>query len=171
MIKFNRPILALLALAVLLLGPPLVADADAQATISSDFALNAGGDTPSPGIALTAPMFTGGVVDVGLVGRITRSTWTAGDMTEDAVTTTAAVRVTSAAPIWRIRPYIDVGLSNLNGTFAVRDALALDVTPGLQLYVRESWGLGFSLPTMALYDVPGIFKPGNRFVVSIFGHV
>ena len=155
-----------LALGILAVALP----AFAQGSISADSALVSDDSAPSPGMTFTARLLGSELAALELFGRVASEPFQDNDGTQhNATTTSAGVRVTTADPIWRIKPFIGIGFANVNGLLSLNDAMQLEIQPGLRFYVRPSWGVGATWPFYALSDLPATLTRDQPIVFSVFG--
>ena len=85
-------------------------------------------------------------------------------------TTQAGVRF-HAPTVWgRVQVYGAVGFEHLaSGALDLSDVLAIKVQPGIRVYVREFWGVGFRTPPIRVSTKGNPYDRQTRVVVSIFG--
>ena len=156
---FHAKVAGAVLLALLI---PVGASAQQRASISLDSALAP--DSVDPGVTLTAPIHSDVVSLYAHIGR---------DSDEHGVvhqTTQAGLRF-HAPTVWnRVQPYVALGFEHLaSGTLDISDVLSLKVQPGVRVYVREYWGVGFRTPPIRVSTKGNPYDRQTRVLVSVFG--
>ena len=65
--------------------------------------------------------------------------------------TQAGLRLHAPAYRGRVQPYVAIGFEHLvTGALDLADLLALKLQPGVRIYVRDSWGVGFRTPPIRI---------------------
>ena len=138
------------------------ASAQQRASISLDSALAP--NSVDPGVTFTAPIhdsLASLYVHIGrdgdANGRVHQSTQ-------------AGVRFHAPTFRGRVQPYVAVGFEHLvTGAIDLSDILALKVQPGVRVYVRDSWGVGFRTPPIRISSTGNPYDRQTRVLISVFG--
>ena len=136
--------------------------AQQRASISLDSALAP--DSVNPGITLTAPINSDIVSLYAHIGR---------DSDADGMvhqSTHAGIRFHAPILYGRFQPYAAIGFEHLaTGTLDLSDVLSLHVQPGVRVYVREFWGVGFRSPPIRVSMKGKPYDRQTHVIISIFG--
>ena len=157
---FHAAVTGSVLLAFLLI--PTVVGAQQRASISLDSALAP--NSVDPGVTFTAPIHDS---LASLYAHIGRDADPNGMIHQS---TQAGVRFHAPTFRGRVQPYVAVGFEHLvTGAIDLSDVLALKVQPGVRVYVRDSWGVGFRTPAFHISSTGNPYDRQTRVVVSIFG--
>ena len=138
------------------------ASAQQRASVSLDSALAP--TTVDPGVTFTAPIHDSLASLYVHIGRDADATGTGHQSTQ------AGVRFHAPTFRGRVQPYVAVGFEHLvTGAIDLSNLLAFKVQPGVRLYVREFWGVGFRTPPFHISSTGNPYNRTTRVVVSVFG--
>ena len=136
--------------------------AQQRASISLDSALAP--TTVDPGVTFTAPIHDSLASLYVHIGRDADATGTGHQSTQ------AGVRFHAPTYKGRVQPYVAVGFEHLvTGAIDLSDILALKVQPGVRVYVREFWGVGFRTPPFRISSTGNPYDRQTHVLISVFG--
>ena len=119
---------------------------------------------PAHAVTFTAPIHDSLASLYVHIGRDADATGTGHQSTQ------AGVRFHAPTFRGRVQPYVAVGFEHLvTGAIDLSDILALKVQPGVRVYVRDSWGVGFRTPPFRISSTGNPYDRQTRVLISVFG--
>ena len=149
----------IVAVALLIAAPT---SAQQRASVSLDSALAP--TSVDPGVTFTAPIHDSLASLYVHIGRDSDANGLFHQSTQ------AGVRF-HAPSFWsRVQPYAAVGFEHLvTGAVDLSDLMAFKVQPGVRVYVRDAWGVGFRTPPFRISATGHPYDRQTRVLVSVFG--